>query len=179
MSNKQIAILALLAFSLLFYKFYDWRNSGKAKTVSPPAEISSELQVIGRLESIEKTPDCGTVHFGAIAKYTDLIIIKGKYAKKEIFVVHGCPEMPRKKYSPAAGNLKRFLIGDYHQMFLSKINTYRIEVIEGDKGIAEDQKYYCVAVNAGEKLDHLPNLPSGFGDKPLAPLPSETKEGQK
>jgi hypothetical protein len=99
-------------------------------TASPtPAPVSVELVLTGRLSNISKPPYCGYVFSGAIAEYTDLQVLSGSYPSDTIYVVHGCPEMPRNEYSAESGTLTSFETGDYHLLFLTTENVFKIEMI--------------------------------------------------
>jgi len=89
-----------------------------------PAAPSDEVVIVGRLESIQPTVDCGIVHASAIAKYTDLQVINGTYPYDTVYVIHGCPKSKRSDYSPGSGNLESFKVGDYHELHLTKENVY-------------------------------------------------------
>lgn len=154
--------LLIIAFSILFLFLFLKPNPFKSPSqnqapssnaiatpagTSEPVSWSSELLVVGKLEHIEKSPDCGLVHFGAIAKYTDLTVLQGAYTAKEIYVVHGCPEMPRQMYDKRSGDLDKFQVGDYHELHLTKTNVHHVESIVGDKGASQEEIYFCRIVN--------------------------------
>ena len=121
------------------------------KIPAPPIPISEELIVVGRLARISSPPSCGYIHFGAVAEYTDLIVIEGKYAGGTIYVVHGCPELPRNEYAEDSGNLKSFQVGDYH---LLRLHLTRDEPEKGMKVFSEGLElpkdatlYFCSQVD--------------------------------
>ncbi len=100
---------------------------------------SDELRVIGQLKYISTPPHCGYFHIGAVAEYTDLKIINGSYLQDKIYVVHGCPELARNEYANASGNLESFQIGDYHVLYLTSQNRFKIGVIDsGDMQLPMD-----------------------------------------
>ena len=137
----------LCTILMLIFRTSGLQNIGGVETVSLIGEMSPELHVIGKLESIEKTPGCGIIYYGAISKYKDLTIIKGKYTAKELFVVHGCPEMSREGVLAGNGNLKKFVVGEFHELYLSKKNIHKIEVIVGAEGIPKEAIYFCKVAN--------------------------------
>lgn len=120
-------------------------------TLAPPSE---ELIVVGRLERITQPVGCGYLHTGAIAEYTDLRVLKGKYLKDTIYVIHGCPELPRNEYAKGSGTLTSFQEGGYHLLHLTLQNVYEIGVVssEGieismDQIEREGMLYFCSQVD--------------------------------
>ena len=79
---------------------------------------SGELTIVARLYSISSPPACGILHMGAVAEYRDLEVIEGRYSARKVFVIHGCPEIPRTSYAQDAGDVEEFRIGDYHELTL-------------------------------------------------------------
>src|SRR5512138_2917291 len=63
--------------------------------LAPAVPWPGDLVIVGRLDYISTPPPphCGYIHFGAVAEYSDLKIINGKYPYDTIYVVHGCPEL--------------------------------------------------------------------------------------
>jgi hypothetical protein len=99
----------------------------------PVNDISNSLVVIGRLKRIVHTPDCGYIHFGALAEYDSVRVVQGVYNAKSIFVIHGCPELSRSEYAKESGSLQVFRIGDYHRLELVIQNIHKVEcVIDSD-----------------------------------------------
>jgi len=99
------------------------------------APASDELIVAGQLKYIA-TPlsHCGYLHFGPLAEYTNLKILKGQYSKDTIYVVHGCPELTRSEYAKGSGTLESFQVGDYHLLHLTLQNVYDIgTIVPGEK----------------------------------------------
>jgi len=82
------------------------------------------------LKQISTPPGCGEFLFGAVAEYTNLKILNGQYFKDTIYVVHGCPEIPRNNYANGSGNLAFFQVGDYHILHLTSENVFTIEIID-------------------------------------------------
>ena len=115
-----------------------------------PAVPSDELILIGRLTHINETLYCGIIHTGSIAEYSDLQVLDGSYFKKTIYVVQGCPELKRSEYSKNGGDLESFRVGDYHLLYLTKQNIYRIEGFINDtrKGFP---LYFCQRVDLYSK----------------------------
>jgi len=86
----------------------------------------ADLVIVGRLERIAQSPNCGHLYCGAIAKYSGIRIIQGTFDSQVIYVIHGCPELRRSEFAKGSGNLEAFHVGDYHRLELSKINIYKI-----------------------------------------------------
>ena len=98
--------------------------------LATPISQLDELIVVGRLKSISAPGHCGFIHFGGTAEYEDLQIISGKYSKDKIYVVHGCPELPRNEYASGSGSLTSFREGDYHVLHLTSKNVYQVGSID-------------------------------------------------
>ena len=102
--------------------------------LAPPVPQPGDLVIVGRLDYISTPPGCGYIHFGAVAEYSDLKIVNGKYPYDTIYVIHGCPELARSEYAKGSGTLTSFRVGDYHVLHLTLQNVYQIEtIVTGEK----------------------------------------------
>ena len=105
---------------------------------------SDDLVIICKLKRITRNvPDCGIIHFGSLAEYRDLRILRGRYSESRIYVVHDCIELPRESYTEKGIYFKKFTEGDYHKMLLSKKNTIRVESVENGEIVPNLPLYYC------------------------------------
>lgn len=119
-------------------------ESVQSKPETPIFE-SSDFVIVGRLERISSPQAaCGILHIGAIAEYTNLKILNGKYSEDKIYVVHGCPELARNEYADNSGSLISFHEGDYHILHLTSQNIFRIEIVNsGDIQLPIDPSNVC------------------------------------
>ena len=106
-----------------------------------------ELVVVGRLDQIEESPHCGFFHFGAVAVYSTLKVVAGRYSKSTVQVVHGCPELSREQYREGAGTLVTFKVGEYHRLWLTRGEEPGMVVVE-TKGQPSRPRYFCRRVDA-------------------------------
>lgn len=102
----------------------------KMKSNISATSRTDELIIVGRLKYISSPPACGIISSAAIAEYTDLKILSGKYSKDSIYVVHGCPEMKRSEFVQNSGSLDVFHVGNYHILHLTLKNIYKVGVID-------------------------------------------------
>ncbi len=100
---------------------------------------------MARLIRIEHTPDCGILHLGATAEYSDLQVLNGIYPHRTIYVIHGCPELKRSEYGEDGGNLESFRAGDYHMLYLTKQNMYHVGT--SFEGTPPENYYFCKKVD--------------------------------
>jgi hypothetical protein len=108
---------------------------------------SAELVIVGRLVRIEDTLQCGIFHFGAVAEYTDLTVLRGTYPYETIFVTHGCPELKRSEYAEGSGDLEVFRTGDYHELHLTQQNVYDVSTYPTDLKDLSEGLYFSSVVN--------------------------------
>lgn len=118
-----------------------------APAMPTPAGSSAALHLVGRLVHLAETVHCGRLHFGAVAEYTDLTVLSGTYTAPTIFVVQGCPEMPRNQYAEGSGDLEIFRGGDYHELHLTQQNLSGVAVQPGNLAVPAGGLYFCQTVN--------------------------------
>lgn len=95
-----------------------------------PTEVDQpapQMVVVAKLVAIETTGACGTFHLGAVAEYAEVAGLAGEARAERIRVLHGCPELPRPRYSPGAGSLETLTPGDLHRLEIATTNHYKIE----------------------------------------------------
>ena len=90
---------------------------------------------------------CGYFSMGALAEYTNLRILSGKYKPKTIFVFHACPEMPSSPCSDSSRPVDAFKVGDYHYLQLSHTNFQKLELLIDD-GIKHPESMTFFAICA-------------------------------
>jgi hypothetical protein len=112
----------------------------------PPTSPSNKVVLIGQLLSIQDAPDCGIVHWSAVAEYTDLQIISGTYPYDVVYVIHGCPELKRSEYAQGSGDLESFNVGDYHELHLTRENVYHT-MDHSNELYMKDRLYFSKVVN--------------------------------
>jgi hypothetical protein len=120
----------------------------------PKNKATGDLIVLGKLLRInQNVPACGIIHVGSLSEYGDLTILSGKYAGSKIYAIHGCIEITRKNYADIeGGTLKKFVIGDYHKLALSRENVYDVESVQnGDIDPGKEPVYFCRRVDPASK----------------------------
>lgn len=79
-----------------------------------------ELAVVARLTNLgNPSPDCGDMHLAVVMKYEIAKVRSGTHPEATLYVVHGCPELPRKNYEAEAGTVTSFKVGDMHELSLT------------------------------------------------------------
>jgi len=85
--------------------------------------------VFAKLQKIADSPGCGYYTLGVVAEYVEIKVLQGTWAQDRLLVAHACPELPRKEFSPHAGTLRSFTLGDVHRLELHRDNFYGIEIL--------------------------------------------------
>jgi hypothetical protein len=86
---------------------------------SAPVEISGAAVVAELVDRGPAVPGCGVFHVRVVMRYRVKQVLRGDVpAGAEIFVIQGCPELPRAAYRAGSGNLTVFKRGDWHRMTL-------------------------------------------------------------
>ncbi len=135
-------IIILLFFTTFIQLACGNKTNKKSKSMN---QASEQIEFVGRLININfNIPNCGTFHFGSVAVYDNIEIIKGNYDLDQIFIIHGCTEMAREYYGKEAGNLKKFVIGEYHKITAHKKNNFQIgSVFYGKIPMDRNYLYYA------------------------------------
>lgn len=60
-------------------------------------------------------------HAASVMTYRPVAVREGAYSGERLYVVHGCPEMPRSMYPEGVGSLTVFAVGDLHDLVLAKL----------------------------------------------------------
>ena len=89
---------------------------------SHAAVANDDIHVTGKLVDVSPQPGCGYLYFGSPATYK---LIKGpaSLVGKQITVVVPCIELPLPK-----GNVRSFVVGDIHDLSITRVNLYKIEL---------------------------------------------------
>src|SRR5688572_9445244 len=117
MFTRIIAPLAALAFLGVA------ADASTPQRAGAPSAPAYDVIVLAKL--VERTarnaPMCGVLHVGEAMRYQVITVERGKLTDKTIWVIHGCPEMPRSMYGGIhAGTLQQFKLGDVHRLRLRR-----------------------------------------------------------
>lgn len=98
-----------------------------------------ELVVLARLSHRgDAIPDCGILHLAVVMKYQITKVLSGAHEESTLYVVHGCPALPRKDYAAEAGDVVRFQVGDVHRLSLTTrgpfLNGEAIDAFSSERG---------------------------------------------
>lgn len=63
----------------------------------------------------------GITHVASVMSYRPVAVREGTYSGERLYVVHGCPEMPRSMYPEGGGTVAAFAVGDLHELVLTKL----------------------------------------------------------
>jgi hypothetical protein len=139
-----ITISIVILLPLIFINGY--------KSNANQVNIENDFEIVAKLVDIHERAGCGVIHYGGIAEYTDIRVLKGKYSQQKVYVIHGCTEIKRTNYVKGSGNLESFQIGDYHKLNLTLQNIYRIESVNFNKFplIINKEKYCSQDNKSGE-----------------------------
>ncbi len=95
-----------------------------AADIAPP-EVPARgrqrlIEVIAVLEEMGPTgPLCGTEDVVVPMRYNKIDVIDGELTGDVLWAAHHCPEMTRRQYGGAsAGDLERFVLHEWHQLWL-------------------------------------------------------------
>jgi len=119
-----------------------------------PEDTSTYIHVVAKLESMSTAPECEFGNHAAVAVYTDVTVLEGKYDGNALQVIHGCPNMPRVVWAPDSGNLEQFTIGDYHHMILTERNMFTVDPIYADDGLESQPRFFCRRVSLHDFVEH-------------------------
>ncbi|MBK6519101.1 MAG: hypothetical protein IPM79_38590 [Polyangiaceae bacterium] len=89
--------------------------------IAQPANGSAEATVVARLRWLPEGPGfhCGVLHVATVMQYEIVRVESGRVAGKNLFVAHGCAELPRAQYRQGAGTLTAFRVGELHRLVLT------------------------------------------------------------
>jgi len=114
LSSRPEVLAALVALSALAPV-----ACSKAKV---PLVATQSLELVAELiDRGERVPACGFLHLAVVMRYRPISVSKGSFSGENLYVVHGCPDMPRRSYGADAGTLQAFRVGDRHHLVLSRL----------------------------------------------------------
>jgi hypothetical protein len=111
-------------------------------------EPAQELVVRGRLlDRGPTTSDCGMFHFAVVMKYRLMEVLAGQHPQTIIYVMHGCPELPRPQYGAEAGTLVHFKVGEIHRLVLQRSPPPGVDVVADVFKKSRDTRYWVRRVD--------------------------------
>jgi hypothetical protein len=112
----------------------------------------AELVVLARLADAG-TPGlgCGVLHLAVVMRYEVIKIVSGHQEGRTLYVVHGCPELPRTVYRRDAGTVAAFKVGDVHRLSLATrgapfLDGEAIDALASEKG----RRYWALRADRAE-----------------------------